>query len=536
MTDFDKLSELTTEYVKTKKIVDFSLAENPDVLLKSDTSQIFLIHDDYCSIKKGGYVILDFGEELCGGIRLLTYFCMDSVRIRFGESLSEACSELGEKNSVNAHSDRDFRVFLPNYSDQTFGQTGFRFVRIDNIGERDLKLVSAFAAFSHLKILPSGNFTCNDERVNRIYDAAKRTIFLNMQNNIWDGIKRDRLIWLGDMHPEVLGVLNLYGAHPLVEKSLVTAAKQYPDSWVCGIPSYSVWFIVILCDYVWYSGRWEFAVSLMPYLKNILALIDGSVSKEGKLNYKKSDNYFICWETSEEKGIECANRGLILYALNRLKKLFSFHNVKEPIVDNVIANLLKNRTFDGNSKISATVFGLGYGYDDEKVRRLINSDGGISPFMSGYIARATCDVCNGKKAFADICEFYNAMIEKGATTFWESFDLSWCENSCGIDRLPVDGEKNIHSDFGKYCFDGFRLSLCHGWSCSPVWFFTETVLGVKFVLEGGKKIRIEPDLCGLKSASGYVPTAFGNVFVSHKEVNGKIVTEYKLPDGVELVV
>ena len=49
--------------------------------------------------KKGAYVILDFGKELCGGIRLITRAIgredLD-LRITLGESLSEACSNLGE--------------------------------------------------------------------------------------------------------------------------------------------------------------------------------------------------------------------------------------------------------------------------------------------------------------------------------------------------------------------------------------------------------------------------------------------------------
>ncbi len=32
-----------------------------------------------------------------------------------------------------------------------------------------------------------------------------------MQEFLWDGIKRDRLVWLGDMHPEV-SVINSVSA------------------------------------------------------------------------------------------------------------------------------------------------------------------------------------------------------------------------------------------------------------------------------------------------------------------------------------
>ena len=62
------------------------------------------------------------------------------MRIRFGESVTECCSELGgEKNATNDHSLRDFKTNLVKFSDMTFGNTGFRFVRIDFYGEVKIK-------------------------------------------------------------------------------------------------------------------------------------------------------------------------------------------------------------------------------------------------------------------------------------------------------------------------------------------------------------------------------------------------------------
>ena len=96
-------------------------------LLKKQTLQIGLAERNTTCFASGDSVILDFGEELSGGVRILTYFGGNvPVRIRFGESLTEACSELGgQRNATNDHSLRDLKVHLQNYSDMTFGQTGF---------------------------------------------------------------------------------------------------------------------------------------------------------------------------------------------------------------------------------------------------------------------------------------------------------------------------------------------------------------------------------------------------------------------------
>ena len=53
------------------------------------------------------------------------------MRIRFGESLGEACAESGEKGALNDHSLRDFEADPVRYSDMQFGQTAYRFIWLD---------------------------------------------------------------------------------------------------------------------------------------------------------------------------------------------------------------------------------------------------------------------------------------------------------------------------------------------------------------------------------------------------------------------
>jgi hypothetical protein len=70
-------------------------------------------------------------------------------------------------------------------------------------------------------------------------------------------------------------------------------------------------------------------------------------------------------------------------------------------------------------------------------------------------------------------EYYGGMLDKGATTFWEDFDLEWTKDTCRIDELPKEGQKDIHGDFGAYCYIGFRHSFCHGWSAGVLTFMEE---------------------------------------------------------------
>ena len=143
-------------------------------LLKKQPLQIGLAEKNTTLFCENEYVILDFGEELCGGIRILTYTAKNiPVRIRFGESFTEACSELGGKNNAtNDHSLRDLTVNLQNYSDMVFGQTGFRYVRLDFAGKVEIK--SIVAAIKTVKRNALYVYEGSDARIRQIYDVAKR--------------------------------------------------------------------------------------------------------------------------------------------------------------------------------------------------------------------------------------------------------------------------------------------------------------------------------------------------------------------------
>ena len=121
-------------YVFPKRIVyTEGQIENPESLLKEKVLQIGLYEYDCAVINGNSSIILDFGKELSGGVRIITKSADPSeiVRLRFGESVGETCAEIGEKNATNDHSVRDMNVRLVRLSDMTFGQTGFRFLRID---------------------------------------------------------------------------------------------------------------------------------------------------------------------------------------------------------------------------------------------------------------------------------------------------------------------------------------------------------------------------------------------------------------------
>ena len=204
----------------------------------------------------GSSIVLDFGREYCGGVRVLTYHADGKcrLRIRFGESLGEACAELREKGASNDHSLRDFETEPMRYSDMQFGQTAYRFIRFDMLAGTSLKIKKISGVFEYFDVPAQGSFRYNDERLNEIFDTASYTLKLCVHNGmVWDGAKRDRLVWIGDMHPETLGLLCLYGEQECIKNSLRFVRNQTTlPAFMNRIPSYSLWWIatIFLCENV----------------------------------------------------------------------------------------------------------------------------------------------------------------------------------------------------------------------------------------------------------------------------------------------
>ena len=56
-----------------KKIVDYKNATAVENLKIAKSLQIGLNEPDLTEIGEGGYVVLDFGKELCGSLRILAH-------------------------------------------------------------------------------------------------------------------------------------------------------------------------------------------------------------------------------------------------------------------------------------------------------------------------------------------------------------------------------------------------------------------------------------------------------------------------------
>ncbi len=538
----------TYSYILPVKII--SCSENvtgAQNLFSLNEMQISMHEEKYVKFSGKGYLILDFGREYVGMLRLITYrvknenYCT-KARIRFGESVTECCAEIGEKNLVDHHSVHGGYYDVPNLSDQCIGDTAFRFVRIDILEDCEVLIKNILLVWRHCGLFCRGKFESDDLLLNKIYSVALDTVYLTMQNDvIWDGVKRDRLVWGGDLNPEIKSILCGYGNVPCIRNSLTAVRKGAPlPAWVNDIPSYSMWWIINLYDYYMFSGDDNYLLENLDYLEGVIDLFSKCFTVDGEILVEKNAvscdmPWFLDWPTygsgSEKEGV----KALYKVALDCGAFLLQKAGLSGEICRSLNLKIKLENT--GSYAKSVLAMRLWAGTHDNAFAELEkNGATDISTFMSYYILKAMSKTGNTDRAVEIAKEYFGGMLSRGATTFWEDFNISWLLGSGRIDAFPKEGEKDLHGDFGAFCYKGFRHSLCHGWASGVAAFLVEDVAGIKVQECGCKTILVEPKLGNIKELDAIYPLPDGELHVTCKKTkSGKIEIKTEQPENVKIL-
>ena len=540
---------MTRVYVAPKKILwSQGTVRNLENLLDVDNGQADLVNYSSCFIQRTKEedvsIILDYGRELHGALKLVVGSGSAAnfrMRVRLGESVSETCSEIAGGTATNDHATRDMVLTVPRYGQIEIGNSGFRFARIDLLDEASLYLKEATAVFRYRNIPYLGTFQCSDNRLNDIWTTGAYTVQLNMQEYIWDGIKRDRLIWLGDMHPETNTISTVFGDEESFYASLDLAIEQYPlPNWFNGMSAYSMWYLIIQYDWYRHFGNLDFLKKHANYILGLIDLIDSCVEEDGSEHLANSR--FLDWPSSpNQEGVEAGYRALLCWALQDGKQLCTLlgNDAKAKKCIEIEKRLKKKILPPNHLKQAAALMAIAGLMEPEKVAQdflLPGGPKGFSTFYGYYMLEALAMAGHYEEAMDIIRKFWGGMLDMGATTFWEDFDLDWTKNAGRIDEFVPKGKADIHGDFGGYCYVGYRHSLCHGWASGPTAWLSNHVLGVEILEPGCKKVRVTPHLGNLQWAKGTYPTPYGQIRIHHqKQADGTVKSSIEAPKGVKVV-
>ncbi|WP_200979416.1 alpha-L-rhamnosidase [Echinicola sp. 20G] len=562
--EYDEIAqrdEMTRTFISPLRVMWTSdstgeLIKNTKVLLKMGNSQTSMSRQtQFCAIKTTAAdtasILLDYGKELHGGLQLVMGGSSrrepSLVRIRFGESVGEANSQTYNSDwlmgySTDDHAKRDIIMEIPRDGMIEIGNTGFRFVRIDLLQPNTLiNLKEARAILRYRDIPYLGSFKSSNPRLDSIWLTGAYTTHLNMQEYLWDGIKRDRLVWLGDFHPELATITKVFGYNEVIPRSLDLACQQYPlPNWMNNMTSYSFWYLIIHHDWYMHNGDFDFLNKHRDYIIGLIDQIAAKIDTDGTETLGRFR--FLDWpSTPNKEGVEAGYRALLTWALKDAQKLCKVLDEPEALKTCTTAiQKLNNQIKDHNNlKQAAALMAIAGILDPVKAsQEVIAVDGPsrFSTFYGLYMLDALSMAEMHKDALDIILAYWGGMLDMGATTFWEDFNVEWMENTARLDEFTPEGMNDIHGSFGDYCYPSYRHSLCHGWSSGVTAWLTNNVLGIKVMEAGCKTLKIEPHLDNLDWVEGTFPTPLGVVKVKHVKLeNGEIQSTIDAPEGIKII-
>ena len=507
-------------------------------------------------------LLFDFGELLAARPRL-------AIDVRQGTLLDIATVEQLDATG-RPHGDlfgsRHGHRFVLREGPQVLERwdwAGFRYLLLAVHGATaPLTLASVTALSSEDPSPRPGAFACSDETLTRIWDAGARTIGLVTQDLVYGDITREQRQWVGDLQAALGAILSTVGVSPLVPLALRQTGEAEPfggflPMYAPGdyrgvattIPDYTLRWLIALDEYHEWSGDTELVESLYPVVLRSLRAFEPYADPSGLL-VDIPYWHFIDWAAVGRDGIAGPINGLYLLALQASARLASAvgHTRESGRLRRLARRVraaFRERLFFADDGL----FGDGPGgspfsqhtnalallagavpagsvdrvasalADPQRVRvtavgRIVppeDADRGYDPALHlvmaqpgfmGFILAALREAGRSDLAIQLIRDRWAPMVESG--TCWETWSG--------------------------------RHSRCHPWSTAPTAELPRILLGVRPIVRGWSKVRIDPVAGGLDWARGRVPTPRGAIGIGWTREDAGLRLELDLPAGIQAVL
>jgi hypothetical protein len=368
-----------------------------------------------------------------------------------------------------------------------------------------------------------------------------------MHDALMDCPWREQRQWLGDGRVQLLIIQNAFGNSALPRNFIEQFAEaQLPSGMIPCVSTitrfmvdYALWWVVGVLDVLLFDGDVAFAKSVFPNMVRLLEWFEDYRNADGLIEDIK-DRVFIDWANVGKEGL-CAPLNAIYYlglkAAAEIARVAddascakrwseragavekAFHPTfwdpeRKFYVDNLVSDK-RTEMFSQHTQAIACLSGLS-GVDSQELLSRTLEDAKLvrtEPYFSFYLVEALGRSGLAEKGLDFIRKRWGAMLDQGATSFWEEWQVA------GTFRG------------GKWL--GRPRSHCHAWSAAPTAWLSRYVLGVRVESVDGPLI-IAPQPCGLERASGIVPTRYGPVKIAWEMRDGRLQVKAEISKDAQV--
>lgn len=453
------------------------------------------------TLRAGDSTILDFGTHHVGqvSLQLGRHGSGDAptrLKLTFGEVPAEVAEPFDPYNGSLSRAwlqDEVVNVDVVPATVTLPRRYAFRYVKIEVIATSASFAVSvdgawcdAVSSADRIETAP-GTDAIDAPKLKAIDAIALRTLRNCMQTVLEDGPKRDRRLWLGDLRLEALSNSVSFRNFDLIKRCLYLHAGllredgfmpacvyETPSPRIGGnfIVDYAALFAPTLLEYVRASGDRAAADELWPVVTCQAEVLEQFFDRDLRFCNPKKMWVFIDWSAKLHK--DAAACGVLIFGLRKTMALAQLLGRDQDArrYGARLAQLIaaaKHHYVDAGSGVvvsgpSRQVSYLSQAWmilagvltsDDAAaaLRRAMSDPDAIKPagpYGWHYVVEAMCACGMQREARDIVLNYWGAMVDLGADTFWEVFD-------------PADQKL---SPYGSHLIN----SYCHAWSCTPAYF------------------------------------------------------------------
>lgn len=456
------------------------------------------------SFRKGDSFILDFGGHRTG------YLSFDlrtvgrepdapaRLKLTFGEVPPDVAEPLHPYDGKISEAWLPEEIITVDYLPQSVRMPrryAFRYVRVDVI-DTSPGFSVRFANVRAHAVTSAGPMPAPigaTPRRKRMDEVAMATLHDCMQTSFEDGPRRDQRLWVGDLRLQALANYASFRSNDLVKRCLYLFAaycdkdglvaacvyeKPYPRYGGMHIIDYAALFNVTLRDYVVATGDIETGRDLWPVAQRQLELLSRWISPDGLFLDPGNMWIFIDWASKLHKA--AAIQGLLAFAWDATADLAA--RIGKDAEAGPIRARTKAMRQAGRAAYWDAARGVVTSGPDKQVswasaawavlggmlsppegrramRGALDDPQALKPFtpyLYHYVVEALVTCGEKKRAGQMLDDYWGAMLDAGADTFWEVFD-------------PANP---LSSPYG----DIHVNSYCHAWSCTPSYFLRNGIL------------------------------------------------------------
>jgi len=496
-----------------------------------------------------GSVVLDMGRDVLGYVGLSVTGANDGtvLDIGYAETLEDASgnavSPLSASGTVNPQraslNMADRFICRPGTNTfETFEKRGFRYVQLDvRYASQPLTVKWLTVREALYPVSETGAFECSDERLNRIWQAGRLTLRLNMDDAYTDCPWRERAQWWGDARTGALVNYYTFGDQALIARGLVQASESqdvegivkgvFPTDWTGDrLPSYSLLWIISLWEYYLHTGDITIPSQMLPVMAKVFQFAQMHTNATTGLLENVPYWVFIDWAP----GMDGQRIG-VSGSLNCFyyRALLAASDIAISAGDTAVSALYANRAEAVKSAVNAHLWDAQRGlYRDSlavpnRYSRHVNTLAvlyGIAPsasrndiltrmirypdvvpfgtpYFSSFHLEALYAAGRHSEALNLIRTKWGAMLDWGTPTFWEKW-------------TPTD-------------------SLCHAWSTGPTRDLQAQWLGLTPTAPGWSEWQLSPVINDLTWAKGAVPTPKGTISASWTRGSNNLRVVFSVP-------